>query len=390
MRSAARALQAHRLLMRLGFGMVSVFIWIFLFEFFTLASASPARAMLSVAIVYAFAQFIALLLTPIAAGHLRRGVRPAMIAGILLLASAFVVLGAILSGAFGETPLLWGVLFFAFLFGAYRALYWIPYRVHESLRDEPLNVALEVLIALIPAVTGAAIVAVSYGPERVLFGAAAFLALSILPIFALPDIHESYSWHYSETYARLFRPQYRGILLHGFFDGIQGAALFLIWPLAVFLIVGTSYLTLGIVMSATLLVLLILRRPLQRLFVKWKLHDSDVLRVTLAVSGWVFRLAVATPIGIVFADSYSYLGAPKGKSIELFSFEQSADSSAYIDEYSALKEISLALGRIALCICFALLVYFLSLPLAIAGALAIAAISAGCAVIFSRRKFLSL
>jgi hypothetical protein len=376
--------------MRLALGMVNVFVWIFLFEFFVFLSVSPQRALVAVAIVYVLSQAVAVFLTPMSAAHLRRGIRRSMVSGTLLLAASYVVLGASLSGVLGGQPMLWAILLFASLFGAYRALYWMPYRIQEALQGKPVALVYELLVALMPAVAGAAMVSVESGAARVLFGAAAFLVASLIPIFTLPDIHEEYSWHYLQTFRELFAPRHRAILWQGFFDGIQGAALFLVWPLAVFLIVGASYLWLGMVMTATLLVLLLLQRPYQSLLRRWRLQDSTAVHVTLAMSGWIFRLAAGSPLGIVFADSYSYLGTPRGRTIETLPFEQAADAAAFIDEYSALKEIALALGRIVLSIIFGLLIVTSALPTALACTLALAALSSGAVVLLARHLRLSL
>lgn len=384
METFSRALYAHRLLMRLALGMVNVFVWIFLFELFVLLSASPVRALVSVAIVYGLSQAIAIVLTPLSAAHLRRGVRRSMIAGTLLLCAAFVVLGASLSGIFSGQPALWNIVLFAVLFGGYRALYWVPYQVQEALRGEPVSRAVEVLVALMPAVAGAAIISVDFGAIRILFGAAAFIAVSLIPIYALPDTAERYSWRYAQTFRELLSVRHRALLIAGIFDGIQGAALFLVWPLAIFLIVGASYLWLGIVMSATLVMLMLFQRPYQSLLKRWRIQDSAAVHVTLAVSGWVLRMAAGTPLSIVFADSYSYLGTPRGRTLEALPFEQVADSSSFVDEYSALKEISLALGRILLCVIFAVFVVSAALPTAMTMTLLVAAISAGASVVAIR------
>lgn len=371
--------------MRLALGMTSVFVWLFLFEFFVLLSMQPTRALLAVAIIYAVSQSVSIFLTPISAAHLRRGVRRMMVAGALVLAAAFVVLGAVLAGVLASAPTLWGILLFAFLFGAYRALYWTPYRIQEELHGEPVSFVFEVIVALMPALAGATVASTALGSLQVLFAASTFLLLSLLPAYALPDTREEFSWHYSETFRELFASRHRMLLVHGMFDGIQGAALFLVWPLAVFLIVNASYLTLGVVMSATLLLLFAFRRPVQALSSRWQLQDSSTVHITLAVSGWLLRIAVGTPLGIIFADSYSYLGEPRGRTVAVSAFDQAADSASFIDEYSALKELALALGRTSMGIAFGFLLLVLPLPAAIAMALAIAAISSGAAVYVSHK-----
>lgn len=382
--SGARALQAHRVLLRLGLSLANVFAWVFLFESFAIASNSIFRALVGVSIVYALAHAISIFLTPISAAHLRNGVARSMMWGVIALAAAFVVLGGTLEDLVNQRPILWGTMLFAFLYGAYRALYWIPYSIQETTKSAGVaSIWYELLIASMPAFAGVSIATVALGPLRLLFGAATFILVSLFPIFTMPDYVERFSWSYLETFKNALARKNRKLFLYSFFDGMQNAALFLIWPLAVFLIVNASYLMLGVVMSSTLFVLLLLRKPYAIIAKRWNLENSETVHFTLAVSSWIFRLAVGTPLGIIFADTYSHLGLPPGSAIDPMTRMHAADRGSYIDEYSALKEISQSIGGIMMCIVFGAIAFVTPPAIAIASVLLLAAIASGAYVVFA-------
>src|SRR3989344_3226230 len=123
------ALHAHRFLLRAGLAIANVFAWVLVFNFFFSVSQSVPRALAGTLLLYVLSQAITIFLTPIAAAHLRFGSRRALVWGVVLAASAFVVLGATFAGFFSDSPVFWGVAAFAVLLGAYRALYSVPYQL---------------------------------------------------------------------------------------------------------------------------------------------------------------------------------------------------------------------------------------------------------------------
>jgi len=319
--------------------------------------------------------------TPISAAHLRHGVKRAMILGACIAALSFGVLGATLAGYFAS-PIGWGIVLFGILFGAYRSLYWIPYRL-QSLALGPTQSALfELLIALLPAFAGATLTLVLFSSLRLLFGAAALLLLSVVPIFFIRDFGEKFEWRYVETFGKIFDARYRTLSARSVLAGMESTTLFIIWPLTVFLIVGSSYLVFGFVMSASLLILLVARSIYKGLVRSGFAGGSMPLDVAFSMSGWILRLAAGTPIAIVFADSYSYVSAPGG-SPEFLSREHASDAGSYLDEYTALQEICMALGRIIMCAFVSVLLVVLPLALALAAALIAAAFAAGAATALS-------
>src|SRR3989344_8736838 len=125
-------LHVHRFLFRAGLSIANTFAWIFVFQYFTVFAKSITDALIATLAMYAMGQAITILLTPIAASHLRRGTKHSLIFGALLAGAAYVSLGATLNNTFNGEPVGWGIAVFAILLGAYRALYWIPYQLQAS------------------------------------------------------------------------------------------------------------------------------------------------------------------------------------------------------------------------------------------------------------------
>ena len=382
-------LHAHRFLLRSGLSIANAFAWIFVFQYYFTQTGEIAPALLGTILMYALSQAATLIFTPFAAAHLRRGVKHSIVYGVILAGIAYVYLGATLADTFNGNPAGWGIAVFALLQGAYRALYWVPYELRASTENHDrsrLPVMYEVLIALMPAFAGVTMATVEFPHLRLLFGSAALLLVSIVPLMAVRDVMEKFAWHYAETFRQLFRRRNGRILKASLGGGLQGAVLFLVWPVSVFLIVGSDYETLGIILSATLLAILLLRYAYRKLARKMQFEQSVFVQVVFSFSGWVMRLFVGSPIGVVLADSYSAIGAPKSThSIDAFAFEQSADNGSFIDEYTALKEMGLAIGRIGACVILGLLILWTTLPIAFAGMLLLAGVASAVSIIMERQ-----
>ena len=380
-----KMLSAHRTLLRVGISLAGSFAWIFLLSYYTLLSGSIAHSIIAVMILYSLAQFVSLLMTPFSASHLRRGVKQAMIFGALCAGAAFIVLGSTFVGMF-HSPIGWGTVFFAILLGLYRAFYWIPYRLQRGQDMRDPSMWFELVIASMPLFAGITATTVYLGPERVLWGAGAFAIVSVLPALFIRDHSERFSWHYFETFQRFFSVAHRQASLRAIAEGIQSAALYLVWPIALFLILGRSYLIVGLVMSISLLIVLVLRDWYRKAKRSLGIH-SPYTEATIAASAWAFRLTVAGPVGAVIADSYAYVSAPQGTAdSEILSFDHAADRGSYIDEYTTLNEIGLAIGRIAMCVVGGIFAFFMQPWIALTFLILIAAFAAGYSAVSARHE----
>ncbi|KKW19441.1 MAG: hypothetical protein UY63_C0013G0012 [Parcubacteria group bacterium GW2011_GWA2_51_10] len=307
----------------------------------------------------------------------------------LLLGAAYIYLGATLEGLVNGAPPSWGIAFFAILLGAYRALYWIPYQLSggralgESSRT---SLVYEVIIALMPAFAGLTLIAVPFAPLRLLFGAAVFAAISLIPLIAVKDSSENFSWSYGRSLSEFLADRHTALRIESILQGIQGAVLFLVWPLAIFLIVGSDYQLLGYILTATLVAVLFLRTFWRGFMRKTGLEHSTTAHVATSVSGWALRLFAWTPVVIFIADSYSHATAPRRTfTLDASVLEQAADSGSFVDEYTALKEIGLACGRIIIAAVFAVLLFATTLPVAFATVLIVAALASAASIILERR-----
>jgi hypothetical protein len=375
----------HRTLLRIALSGVQVFAWIFIFQYFYVRSHSIAEAVSSLALTFALTHVVVILLTPWSARRLRHGFKRLMVYALLSLAAAFTVLAASFAGYLG--PIGWGVGFFAVLLGMYRALYWVPYEVAREATPTRRVAYSEYLVAIVPAAAGLFLTSTIYAPVALLAIGAAGVALSLIPLLGMADVHEGYAWRYRESFHELLSKSHRRLLLESMTSGIEMATLLLLWPLVIFLVLGWSYPMLGIVLSLTYIVALILRAVLRR-----PLKAATMpIRALLAASAWIMRLAVGGAVGVVLVDTYFYVGSrATSRGVDMSAHEHSADNNTYVDEYTALKEMGMALGRIIMCLLVAVLAVSFSLPIAFTIAFICAAFAAAAAVYLSQsgaRKF---
>jgi hypothetical protein len=199
-------------------------------------------------------------------------------------------------------------------------------------------------------------------------------------------MYERFEWRYSDAMRALFSYPHRKALSIAILDGLQGAALLLIWPLAAFIILGQSFFSLGVVLAVTFLTAFLGRFWVRRALRAVRVDRSPYVLATIAFSSWIFRLAAGTPVQIVVADIYYHAAAqPRGRGVDVHAHDQWADNGHYVDEYTTLKEMGLSIGRIVLCLTFALACVVWHPLIAFAVSMAIAGIAAAASVILSHR-----
>lgn len=382
------ALSSHRFLMRLGFAAGNIFAWIFAFRGFYLASGSVEAALFGIAALYALMQGIIFVLTPLSGAALRHGMRRALAYGTLIAAFAFacfsVVFAPQVSGDFAFAMIATFIVFM----GIHRALYWIPYRseIADSGAFVRQSRIQDLAVAFMPLLAGVVIQIAWLGPEALLAIVALIILSALVPLIRIPESYEGFDWSFSETFRALFSPLNRRFLVLAMFDGVQGITLVLLWPIAVFIIIGQSFLGLGFLLAFTLLC-----APFARGFARLALRrahadQSTSIQVVLVISSWVARLAAGSPLQVVMADLYYHSGtSAKRFSVDMATFDQHADGAHYVDEYTALKEMGMALGRIFVCLMCIGGVLFFSAVATFAAILLLAATASAFSIIISRR-----
>jgi MFS family permease len=119
-----KALYIHRVLLRIAFGIATVFTVALIYQYFN-------DSFLAVALVYSAIQALVFFLTPLSSKWLRRlGIR-----SMILIAVPLVTLGTVGLYNFskGGENALYGLGAFVVLMAAYKIMYWVPYQVDVSL-----------------------------------------------------------------------------------------------------------------------------------------------------------------------------------------------------------------------------------------------------------------
>lgn len=384
------ALAVHRYLFRLALATGNFFGWIVVFRVFYFFSADISAALAGTALLYAIAQGIAFILTPLTGAALRIGVRRALILGSLAACISFAFLAQFFLSRISANPDVAFTLIagFAIVSGIQRALYFVPYATAAALTESRAGHVLlrELSLALIPLIGGYVITFVPGGVGLLFAFAGAVSLAAAIAVIEMPEIHERFEWRYGETLRALFARSHRGALYVAVFDGLQGTALLLIWPLSAFIILGQSFLAFGFVMAATFIVAFIGRFGVRRILRMMRAEKSPYILATVAFSSWIFRLSAGTPVQILVADVYYHAAAqPRGRGVDVHAFDQWADNGHYVDEYTALKEMGLALGRILMCGIFAALALISAPVIAFIGCILIAAVAAAASVLLSHR-----
>lgn len=369
----------HRLLLRGALSLGAIYAWIFVFQFFYVQQGAVGPALASVLLTYALSQVVLVLLTPYTAQRIRYGFRRLLVYASLILAAAFATLAAAFAGVLPDPVFAIGL--FALLMGLYRACYWTPYAVSRVVSPARPDILFEVLIAAAPACGGFLLTLGPTSPVLLLSFSAGLALLALVPLAFIQDAREGYAWSYRGTFHELFSKARRRVTFGTILSGMEASALLLLWPLAIFILLGWSYPVLGLVLSVTFLLSLALRHffkaPLEKI--------STPLSMVLTASAWIMRLGVGSAVGVVLVDTYFYTGTPaRGRAIDSHSFEQVADNTTYVDEQTALKEVGLGIGRILTCLIAASLASLVSVPMLFLVVFLCAGVAAAGAVYLSR------
>lgn len=368
----------HRSLLRFALALVSVYAWVFFFQFFYLVSGSIDAAFAQTAFLFALTAVTTTLLTPYAARTLRNGTRRAMYIAMLYLFEALVVAGSLFTGIWVGEAMQIAFIVFAISLGVYRAFYWTPYAVERAGTSAPrVPIFHELIIALAPALAGLCIASDPSAVMWLFFLSAILGVLSLVPLLSVRDVPESYMWSYRETFHELMVPEHRAFVLRAFWEGCIGTVLLLFWPLAIFVLFTWSYATLGVVLSATYVAALLLRKPVRTLVRRMSSRDGKLLTYAITISPWLFRLVVAGPFGVALVDSLFYTTTPMRFGVDPFTLEQSVDAGSFVDEYTALKEIGLHIGRLAAALFGGFAALTLSVPVALVVVFLLAALASG-------------
>ncbi len=384
-RGVNTAFHAHRLLLRSALAFAGVFAWLILFQYFYSFPFSLERALGATALTYLVAQIVIGVFTPLAMRLIEtRGAKHLMVGGSFFVALAFIALAGLLLNSNEPAA---GAAAFAVIYGLSRVFYTTPYALIEaSSKGSFLRGYLEIVLAVLPVVAGAALSLSAVGAPLILFGGALFAIAATIPALFLSNQKEKFSWSARYAYRQILRSKNSALVGHAFLEGIRAAVLFLVWPLVIFFVLAWSHFLTGLVLSLSFIAIIALRRYAKNFFSFFRIHESLPVQLAIVISGWTLRLASGSVAALVVADVYASLHPGRtGVVTDPATLESGSDRGAFLDEYTALKEMALALGRATLALALFLLSWVASTPIALALALALGGCVAALSIILARR-----
>ncbi|MFA4937520.1 MAG: MFS transporter [Patescibacteria group bacterium] len=338
------ALYSHSLIKRVAIAVVGIFEAIFIFEAF-------ARQLAPVLIYYLVIYVLYLLLVPLGA-HLISdiGYRRSMRVGILFLAFWLIIFAGVAFGWF--TPqFLWAA---AIAVAIYKTLYWLPYHVELAEFTNKTNRARYVslidstvlIVGIVLPIISAFIIS-QFGFASLMTAAFIVLCVSLIPLHFLPDVKESFSFGYGQTFKELFARVRRRELFAYMAEGVEDVAAAVIWPIFIFLILQGKYLEIGYVSSLVILVTALIKMIVGEFSDEYgpkKILKWGTLLTSIA---WVVRIFIQTFNQIFLVGVFHNMAEATTKTAwGALWYQHSMEKGHFIDEYTALREMAINIGRI--------------------------------------------
>jgi predicted MFS family arabinose efflux permease len=347
------ALLTNRVLFRLGFGLVGVFLPIFFYELFD-------KSLYTLLLIYIILYSITVLLIPLSAKLINTlGIRKSI---MLSTPFAAIAIGALY---FAQSSPLLATAAFVLSIVLYRVLYWVPYQTdlshfigHKDLGAQMAfyKNAIQLMNAITPLIGGFLIVESGFS-HVFLFGGVVLFA-TLIPTYFIEEVDEKYSWGFIETFKNLFAHKNRALLYAYMADGAQSVVSAVVWPVFIFELLDGDYLSVGFITSLTVIVIIVLNTAVGKFIDHVGEEKALTYSYILAATGWVVKVFVDGAFQIFVIDTYHRLGrAANRMSFDSATYEHAADNGHYVDEFTALKELALNLGRVLMLIVVAGLLY---------------------------------
>lgn len=329
--------------------MPGFFVPIFIFQLFN--GSLPATFLF-----YAIQTSIQVLLVPLSAKLLGTlGVKKMMTLGSPFIGVYFIML--LLAKEFGLIFIILALL----TKGFYLATYWPARHVdfarfaHEQKRSRQIGTGdiIKILIhSIAPLVGGLIIVHFGFGPLFVL--STVLLLGATLPLFRSREVYETYSLSWLETFKRAFARKDIRTSLAFFFEGIEYSTSIFLFPIFIFLIIG-SYDTIGWITSASLAIAIVATYLVGRASDR---HGSKKIISFSSIAhgfAWIFMSFIATPLQyFIYAGFFRIAETANHLPFISYFYKQAREQGHGIDEYIVRREIQHNLGRVAVFLLIAL------------------------------------
>ncbi len=339
--SDVRVIGIHRLLIQTGFGLFGLFLPIYLYELF--------GGRLWLILLWAGTYFgLTTLALPLAAKLMNRiGLRATMMVGVVNFLLFFAVL--LFDGSFSWQMV---ALLSLVTHTAGHALYWIPFHV-EFTRRVPRGSfgsalgwmvgATMIIGILLPAISGWVIS--HFGYSMVAVGSLLLVIASLIPIRSMHLPREHFDLTFGETWKTLFSKSQRTLLVTHAAEGVETAIGIIVWPIALFVLLG-GYEQIGVVSTFAAFLCALFQIRLGK--ITDHADDRRLLHAgtMLSAAAWLAKSVVTTTAQIVTACTFhSFALVLLRNPFETLMYRRAADAGHYVDEYTVLREAALCGGR---------------------------------------------
>ncbi len=264
----------------------------------------------------------------------------------------------------------------------FKAFHWVSYHVDftvfttsgERGRDVSLVLATHEFMGMLgPALAGYIIVMSGFAS---LFAVAiVLLVIATVTYLFVPAIEEAFTWSFTETFRNLFSERFRGVFVGEMANGAEVIVTLVAWPIFLYELLNENVLEVGF-LSAVIVAATII---LQLMVGKYLDARKGSRRVTLRrgsifyAVGWIIKIFVVSATQVFLVGIYHnimriFTQTPLNAKL----YDLSGEQGHYVDEFTVIKEIASAIGRM-----LALIVMFLvTLYVSVAWTFVVAAIAA--------------
>ncbi len=274
------------------------------------------------------------------------------------------------SSSFWGIDAIWWLIPAAFFSLMFRVTHWVPFHTNvaeltdRNIRASQLSLmeaTIMILGAIVPIVAG---LILSYlGFSWLFLTALLIFLLAIIPFSFLPKVEEKFSWTYIETWKVFFSKKFRKNIFAYMGDGAEGIIGIIIWPIFIWQLLEGNYLKVGAISSFIVVFTMTLQLLAGNLMDKsvnkkmWLRYGSFFYSM-----GWVLKAFVGGALQIFVFSTYHNISRVFSRtSFDTLNYDIAADQGHYVDEYTAVREMAVMVGKILMGIVIILVLPFLPL-----------------------------
>jgi len=354
-------LYLNRLIILIGVGSLAIFLPIFLFIEF-------GYDYVPVMIYYLVLFALSIILHTFGAMAISKiGLRKSMALAILFLVGYFLVFFI-----YDYYPHFYLIVLAVLASNFWRTLYWVPFHTDcakfssKTNRGKQYSVFLllaDIIGILIPVIAG--LILNYYNYSALFIIAMVIILASIIPLFKIKKVKETYSYTFTQTYQELFSRKNRKMLYAYMADGSETIVGALIWPIFIFEILNGEFLAVGAISTIIIGVTVMLDIIIGRWADKFEKKNIVKYSSGFYALGWIIKIFVGTAFQIFIVSTYHNLTAIfRRLPFDALMYEKAADQGHYVDEYTVLREIALNIGRVLMLLFVILLLYYFSIYIA--------------------------